>query len=84
MNTKVTLATALLIAAAASMAGAPAFGATTHGLSCKAGTQAMQVLVKGKHVWRCEPLPHHSAMPSHGTMAPHGTPAPAPAQGTTY
>ncbi len=73
MNRKIALATATAMAFAALTAGVPASAATTHGLSCKAGTQATRVMEKGKHVWRCEPQAHHTSMKSHDTMAPQGS-----------
>lgn len=80
MNSKSTLVAASAMALLALTVGAPASAATTHGLSCKAGTQPMRVLEKGKHVWRCEPATHHSSMPTN--TAPKG--AMAPSKGTSY
>ncbi|BCP54990.1 hypothetical protein K32_36070 [Kaistia sp. 32K] len=82
MKTKLALATASALALFALTAGAPASAASTHGLSCKAGTQATRVMEKGKHVWRCETPTHHNLTPSSGTMAPKGTMAPS--KGTSY
>ncbi|WP_029076700.1 hypothetical protein [Kaistia adipata] len=73
MNSKFALATATAMTFAALTAGVPASAASTHGLSCKAGTQATRVMEKGKHVWRCEPTAHHATPKPHETMAPQGS-----------
>jgi hypothetical protein len=51
-------------------AGAPSFAASTHNLTCKTGMEARRVMEKGKHVWRCEPMAHHSTT---APSAPKGT-----------
>jgi hypothetical protein len=73
MNRKLVLATASATVLFALTAGAStASAATTHGLTCKSGSEPMRVMEKGRHVWRCEPMGHHASMKSHGTMAPQG------------
>lgn len=73
MNRHIALAAAAAAALLTLTAGAPiASAATAHGLTCKSGHEPMRVMEKGRHVWRCEPMGHHTSMKSHGAMAPEG------------
>jgi hypothetical protein len=73
MNRKFALAAASAMTLFALTAAAPmASAASGHGLSCKSGSEPMRVMEKGRHVWRCEPMGHHTSMKSHGAMTPQG------------
>lgn len=73
MNKPIALIAASAMALSALIAAAPmASAATGHGLSCKSGHEPMRVMEKGRHVWRCEPMGHHTTMKSHGATAPEG------------